>query len=486
VTDAPELVVASTVSRRSVRARAAEAISLVRLRPFEGTSPEARSRERYRRAAVTTVSVGGARAISILTLFVSVPLSLSYLGVERFGLWAAISSVVGLFAFADLGLGSGLVNAVSGASGQDDEMLAHEYVSSAFFMLCALALGLGLVFAVAYPIVPWDAVFNVHGATAKGEAGPAMIVLAACFLVSMPLSIVERTQMAYQEGYINGAWAAAGNLLGLVLVLCVVAFEWGVPWLVAALAGPPALMMFLNGVVLFARRRPRLMPSWRMLRRATSLSLLRLGSMFFALQIAVALAFTSDNIVVARVFGAEDVTAYAVPMRMFSFLPMILLICFTPLWPAYGEAIARGDIAWVRRTLLRSLAFGFAVTSAVAIVLVVFGVEIVHAWAGDDVTPSMWLLSGLGIWMVISGTANAVAMFLNGASVILFQVVVALVMGAAALAAKIWFAQAVGLPGVVWGTIVAYTLFTIVPLLYYVPRVLRRLEARSLQAEMGR
>jgi hypothetical protein len=27
----------------------------------------------------------------------------------------------------------------------------------------------------------------------------------------------------------------------------------------------------------------------------------------------------------------------------------------TPLWPAYGEAIARGDITWVRRTIVGSI-----------------------------------------------------------------------------------------------------------------------------------
>ena len=35
-------------------------------------------------------------------------------------------------------------------------------------------------------------------------------------------------------------------------------------------------------------------------------------------------------------------------------MTIVVPIFLGPLWPAYGEAISRGDLRWVRRTLLRS------------------------------------------------------------------------------------------------------------------------------------
>ena len=40
--------------------------------------------------------------------------------------------------------------------------------------------------------------------------------------------------------------------------------------------------------------------------------------MFFVMQCAFAVAYSSDNIVIAQVLGAAAVAAYAVPQKLFS------------------------------------------------------------------------------------------------------------------------------------------------------------------------
>lgn len=66
-------------------------------------------------------------------VFISVPLTLRYLGTERYGLWMTISSVIAVLGFSDLGLNNGLLNGISQANGTNDRELARRYVSSAFF-----------------------------------------------------------------------------------------------------------------------------------------------------------------------------------------------------------------------------------------------------------------------------------------------------------------------------------------------------------------
>ena len=51
-----------------------------------------------------------ARIVQIGTLLVTVRLTLKYLGNERFGLWMTISSVLAMAAFADFGVGIGVLN----------------------------------------------------------------------------------------------------------------------------------------------------------------------------------------------------------------------------------------------------------------------------------------------------------------------------------------------------------------------------------------
>ena len=92
-----------------------------------------------------------------------------------------ISSVVLILGFADLGMGNGLLNAISEANGKDDRQAAVNYVSSGFFMLLGVALLIVLTFILAYPYVSWPSVFNIKSKLAAQEAGPAIAILCGHF-----------------------------------------------------------------------------------------------------------------------------------------------------------------------------------------------------------------------------------------------------------------------------------------------------------------
>lgn len=447
----------------------------MRLKPFDISVPEGRANERHRRIALTALFSAAAKGVNVLTVLISVPLTVRYLGVERYGLWMTISSVIAILGFADLGMGNGLLNAISEANGKDDRKMAREYVSSAFFMLSGVATILAVLFVVIYPLISWQRFFNVSSAQAAAEAGPAMSIFIGCFIVNIPLGIVQRVQTGYQEGFINNLWQAAGNLLGLAGVLLVIHLRAGLPWLVLAMAGAPALVSFLNGIVLFKFNRPWLQPEWRRITGTAAKKIFRLGILFFLLQITAALAFSSDNMVAAQILGPKAVALYSIPMKLFGIAPMILSMILYPLWPAYGESVARGDIAWVKRTLNRSLIIALFITVLPSLVLVLFGPQIIKLWVGAAMIPPFLLLLGFAVSTVLQAAGNAVAMFLNGSNIIGFQVVLALMMSVSALIAKIFLAQTLGLSGIIWGTVFAYALFTALPLSFYIPRLLLKL-----------
>src|SRR5580704_15679010 len=61
-------------------------------------------RERYRRAGVTASTSYIAKGLSVLMGFVSVPLTVDYLGGEQYGVWLTISSLLLWVALTDFGL----------------------------------------------------------------------------------------------------------------------------------------------------------------------------------------------------------------------------------------------------------------------------------------------------------------------------------------------------------------------------------------------
>jgi O-antigen/teichoic acid export membrane protein len=331
------------------------------LKSVDLTTPAGRAHDRQRRILYSALASGFARGISVLTLFITVPVALAYLGQERYGVWVMITSLTLGLSLVDLGLGNGLINAIAEAHGRDEPALAQRYISSAFFLLTGISLSFGLVFLIVQGFVPWPRVFNVITPAAAREAGPAVAVFVACLVIAAPLSVAQRVQTGFQRGFDNSLWQAAGSLFGLAGLLIAVGLGMSLPWMVFAVAGLPLLTAALQAGVLFGWRHRELRPNWRSFSIAAAARIFKLGGLFFVLQVAAALAFASDNLVAAHVLGAELVAEYSVTMQLFSLPALVLGTLFMPLWPAYGEAVTRGDFNWVSQTLKRSLLLAIVV-----------------------------------------------------------------------------------------------------------------------------
>ena len=70
-------------------------------RDAAGLEDHQRGSERNRRAVLAGSIATVARVVQLGASLVTVPLTLKYLGNERFGLWMTISSVLAMAAFAD-------------------------------------------------------------------------------------------------------------------------------------------------------------------------------------------------------------------------------------------------------------------------------------------------------------------------------------------------------------------------------------------------
>lgn len=441
--------------------------------------PEERARGRHNRAVRSAAASIIAKCVAVSTSLITIPLTLKYLGPERFGLWMTISSLLAVLNFADFGIGNGLVNAVAEADGREDIKALQRYVDSGFVLLASIA-GLFLcLLSIFYHAVNWSRALNLHSSTASREVGPAIAVFGFCFASNIFFGIVQKLQVGLQLGYISNIWQLLGSLVGLISVLLVIHFHGGLPWLVLGLSGAPVIAMLLNGLVFFYRTKPELLPSFGGAHLASIRRIASLGFLFFILQIAVALAYASDNLIIARFSGPEAVTQYAVVAKMFSMVSILLSMLMGPLWPAYGEAMSRGDIHWVKTTLKRSVAFAFVMSALGSTILALFCRKILSVWVHGTVSSSPLMIIGLAIWTVFEGTGSALAIFLNGANVLRLQVVLSVIFAGSCLAVKISIVQKIGAQGVPWATLSTYLLCVAIPFSVYIPKWLAKLTLES-------
>ncbi|MBT9288473.1 lipopolysaccharide biosynthesis protein [Prosthecodimorpha staleyi] len=441
--------------------------------PVGASAEAARAHERHRRIVLSALASAVGRAISIAAALISVPLTLHYLGAERYGMWMIMSSFVAILGFADLGVGNGVLTMVARLNGKDSFDGIRTVVSSAVAILVILAGVLAGAFVLAYPRIDWFRLFNVSTDLARSEAGPAVAVFAACFLAAFPLSIVQKVQTGLQQGFTVSLWQSGGNLLGLAAVLAVVRLEGGLPWLVAALFGIPQVAVAGNAVWFFLFRRPDLRPSLRRVQGAVMAGVLSTGFLFLVLQSVVAVTYSSDSLIIAHLLGPAAVADFAVPEKLFAALSAVLGMITAPLWPAFGEAIARGDRAWASRMLRRSILANVCIALTGSLVLVVTGPWIIEAWVGRAVAPSLLLLVGFAVWKVCEAAGAPIAMLLNGAHRVGPQIVFASTTAVVAILLKVALIGQFGVSGAIWATSAAFLVFALLPLGLVASRVLR-------------
>ena len=455
------------------------------LKPFDERTPEGRSDERHRRIALSAATSALSKVLGMVAALVSIPLALGYLGGERFGIWSTLSSLMVALQFADLGIGNGIINRVAEAQGRGDRAAIRRYLSSGLLALLAIAAVVGLMLPVVVMWVPWAQVFRLSDALAVEEVRPAVAAFMACIALAIPLGVVQRVQMGLQRGFVASLWQCASNVLSLLAIWAATHLQLGLAWLVLALLAAPLLTALVNGLVFFFVMERDLRPGLGSVEAAAIRKLLSTGGAFLVLQIAIAVLVHSDSIVIASALGAAQVADYAVPEKLFSIVSLLLATVLIPLWPAYGEAIARHDMAWVTRTLRRSLSLAVGLSVLVSGLLVAAGPFLIQLWVGPAVQPSMALLLVLAVWKVFEGAGLALAMFLNGAGLIRLQVYSACLMAAAALVAKPWLVGKIGIVGAPLATAVIYLTLTLVPFSLMLPGLVRKLRQQAVPPGLG-
>jgi len=445
------------------------------------TSEEIRGKKRLKRVALNSLAAMANKVSNMLVLLISVPVTVKYLGAERFGLWLTIGSLLTFLNFADLGMGYGIQNSVSEADGKEDMKTAREYISSGLFMLLCVVLSFAILFLLFDQFVSWARFFNVNTRQAIEEARPTARAFAVCFAISMPIAIVNRVQLGFQQGFLNNLWLCFGNILGLAGLLLCVHLQAGLPWLVLSVTGAPIVATLLNAAVYFGVMNVSMRPRWALVKFDRCRSLFRIGLKFLYLQVMFALGYCLDNLIIARTLGTADVATYSVCVRMFAVIPMLVSTVYGSLWPAYSEAYARGDMEWLRKTLSASIRTGLISTAVAAFLLALFAQPLIALWLKGRLSIPTSLIWGMAVWTVLDSLRHSLMNFLNGINRLRFQAYVLTVYVFSSILFKFLLAKQYGLHGILWSGIVTYFFFFFIPALVYARRIIHDLHIKMYQ-----
>ncbi len=351
---------------------------------------------RYRRIVKAVSSGGAARILTSVVSLLTLPLAVRYLGAERYGVWATVTTTAVWINLLDLGIANTLTNQISRAYALGDKEAARRFFTNALVLTCAASASAGAGVAWLFERINWAGLLNVSVKVNPIEVSRTIAVAASLMLLALPCNLGSKLLAGYQELHRTAYAAGAGALASLLGLAVGIALHVSMPVLYLMSIGCITFAS-LTLLLLTIWRKPWLCRRWSSIDFRSATELLDSGSSFFLIQVAAVVVFSSDNIIVSHYLGASEVTPYSVTWRVAGLAAMLQSLIFPALWPAYAEAYARHEYQWIRQAFSRTMKGILGLNIACALGLVCVGRGFIRLWAGVAAVPDMYLILAMAL-----------------------------------------------------------------------------------------
>ena len=302
------------------------------------------------RLAIMSSAPSKVTALALQAL--AIPLVYHSLGLHEYELFLLLTGVLATISLAQLGAGPGLTQGIVNANAQNDHIREGILLGAAFRLVAGVALlgGGGILGAIR--LVPITFLFGpafLHDrAQILSLANPCVFAL----VLQIVSGIVDSALAGYQEIVFTNIGTALANLVSIALLIVVCKISPNITSFVLVMYGVPAISRLGNLLLLF-KRRPYLLSGLVRSGRGCYGVLLHVGLAFWAIQVASTIEQQSGTFILAHLASTRDTDIFSLIYKTISIAGAVVSMFTLPLWPAFTDALARNDNAWIFRSYIK-------------------------------------------------------------------------------------------------------------------------------------
>lgn len=397
-----------------------------------------------RRLAHNTLLNVVGRVVPLLVAIFTVPYVVHHLGPDRYGLYSLAWIVVGYFALFNLGIGPATTKFVAELLGKGETEELPELVWTAIASQTGLGLVGGLLLVAVSPLLV-DHLLKIPS-DLHAQAYVVFLMMAAALPIDFAGGSIQGVLGASQRFDLVNAISVPASSLTYIVPVITLALGFGLPAIVLCMV----LLRVVSAIVALLLSL-RLYPTLRHIRFNPRLvrSLLGFGGWVTLSNIVGPILVYFDRFLIGALISVAGVGFYAPPYLIATKLSILPGSLVGALFPAFSTSAGRGDSAWIRKTLVRSLKFLILLVGPAALLLAFFAHPLLMLWLGPK-----YASEGTLVLQIM-----AAAVFVNSLALVPYNVLYG--MGRPDIPAKfhvaelpfyivlVWFlASRFGLPGV--------------------------------------
>jgi O-antigen/teichoic acid export membrane protein len=400
------------------------------------------------------------KAINLIVVFTTIPLLLSYLEKEQYGVWVTIFSIVNIVFFVDAGIGNGLKTKLSEAISIKDNGLARTYISTAYIFISILAILLLIIGYTCITNIDFQNLFNTS--ISNQELKTVLLTILVMVVSSFVLSLFKPLYYATQQA--SKVELAMLIYQGLVLVGVYILLNYVTRNLlfVAIIYGSSNILVGLVFTLIFFKKHKEIQPRINHFQKERVKDLMGLSLAFFCIQLCMIVIFTTDNLIISNLIGPEDVTTYDIVYKLFQVVITISVIAQDPFWALYTDAYHKNEYQWIKQTLKRlNLLFVFFIGLISG--LYFLSETIISFWIRKELNISKNLILFMSLFVIVRIYGVIYMNFLNSIGKVKLQMWLYVFGAILNIPLSIYFVEEwnFGSSGVILGTIVSVISLTI-------------------------
>ena len=356
------------------------------------------------------------KGVSGLSLFVSIPILIHYLGDTNYGVWVLAFTLFQWVLLMDFGLASVLKTKIPELQHSGNINLINAYIKSTY-KSCFVIAGCIFLFFVLFFFT-----FNVQSILNISFESSFVTQLFLLNIFFFCVNFILNTHKSLFVGVHKGKFAEQSIAVNqIVFLLCLVIpirffstiSDESKLYLITIINGLVCLIVNLIYTIYFFKSEKLNPFTKEKTPRDFLKGIYSLGLKYMVIQIGSLFLFSSDNYILSYFMSPKEVVPYEIVSKYFQFPLMILTAGMAPLWSMFAKGYLEKNQTWLLMIFKRFNYFYILIL--VGMLLCVFiASPIMKLWISKEFTVSIFLLFSVSIMISLRIFTTFYGYFFNG------------------------------------------------------------------------
>lgn len=412
------------------------------------------------RSVILKRNAFGALLIKIFSLiidFAKVPILLTYLDSERYGVYVTIAAIVYWSHNFDFGMGAGLRYQLTSSLSLGDYNRGKKLVSTAYVSLALILSGVFVISIPIFTVLDWTKILNCTVVGGK-ELFVCVVFVLFAYLMQFVLELVLYVLQADQKNAISTLFKPIANVITILAIILLKFLSYNSLFLAClAMTLPIILVLLFVNIYLFRSKYGSISPSIKDFDKGCIRDIYSLGLKYFSTQLSSLVVFNTASFLITYFINPVETAIYNSAWTYFGIVVMFNNMVLQPLVTVVTDAYVKNDMQWIKH-IFKKIRLYCAVLTALSLGLLFISPFVFKLWLGDKLLIPFNLSVFLTVYFILNIWVSPYLNFLAGVGKLNVTVTISIVKIIVYIPTAILLINTIGLIGVVIAIILINTL----------------------------